>query len=62
MEITLAEIRKKRGYSQRKLAEAFGTSRRNIEDWERGKRVPSFETAVKLSRFLNCSLYDLFRD
>ena len=28
------------GLSQRKLAETIGVSRRNIENWESGSRVP----------------------
>ena len=60
MRFRLAEARRRAGYrTQRELAEAFGTSRRNVEDWERGSRWPSLKTAVKLADFLGCDVGDL---
>ena len=62
MRFELARERKRAGYAtQRRFAEAFGASRRTVEDWERGACCPSVLTAAKVAEFLECSLDDLVR-
>lgn len=51
MRLVLKELRESRGMSQRQLAEALGESRRNIEDWERGIRLPQLDKAVRMAEF-----------
>ena len=40
----LRELRKSRGYSQEKFAEAIGTKQVNVSAWEVGTRVPYLST------------------
>lgn len=62
MKFELARERKRAGYAtQRRFAEAFGVSRRTVEDWERGACCPSVLTAAKVAEFLKCSIDDLVR-
>ena len=44
----LKEARAKTGLSQKGLADALGTSRRNIENWEGGKNEPEQEKQAYL--------------
>lgn len=39
-EINVAKIREKTGLTQKQLAERMGVSRRTLENWEQGRRVP----------------------
>ena len=52
----LKEIREERGVSMSELARQMGTSQQNISRWEKGERVPSGETLIKLADFLNVSI------
>lgn len=52
-------IRKKRGLTQKQLAELLGVKQQNISDWERGERSPSVKNLKKLSEILNCQIDDL---
>lgn len=49
----LADLRKKRGLSQYKLADELGFSRGQIANYEQGKREPDFETLKKLAEYFN---------
>lgn len=49
----LTMIRKSRGYSQRKLADALNLSQGTIGMWESGTRFPSFESLEQLADFFN---------
>ncbi len=53
--IVLKEIRKKQGFSQKRLAESIGMSLQNIQNIEYGeaKSIP-LDTLDKLCRALNC--------
>ncbi|MDO4591043.1 MAG: helix-turn-helix transcriptional regulator [Slackia sp.] len=63
MRFELARERRRAGYAtQRAFAEAFGISRRTVEDWERGACCPSLLTAAKVAAFLKCSLDDLVKE
>jgi transcriptional regulator with XRE-family HTH domain len=52
-------IRKKRGLTQKQLAELLGVKQQNVSDWERGERSPSVKNLKKLSEILNCQIDDL---
>jgi transcriptional regulator with XRE-family HTH domain len=45
----LVHLRKARGWSQAKLAEAIGVEQPTIQRWESGKRVPDLDNIVALS-------------
>ena len=55
----LHEIRKKKGYSQLKVAMDLNISREAISYYENGMRCPNLETLVKLSKYFNVSIHYL---
>ncbi len=52
----LREIRKKRGYSQLKVAFALNISREALSHYENGKRSPDVEMLRKMSDYFNVSI------
>lgn len=52
-QITLKDLREKRGLSQRDLAKLLGVSSSTIGMWESGKREPNFETLLKIAGFFD---------
>ncbi len=52
----LVEIRKKKGYSQLKVAMDLHISREALSYYERGKRNPDLEMLVKMSNYFNVSI------
>lgn len=48
----LATLRKKRGMSQAKLAEAVGVEQPTIQRWESGKRLPDLDSLHRLATVL----------
>lgn len=54
--ITLADLRKRNGYSQEALAEKMGVSRQAVSKWERGESTPDTDTLIDLARFYSVSL------
>ena len=59
MGVKIKETRKKRGLTQKQLAELLGVKQQNISDWERGERSPSIKNLKKLAEILNCQIDDL---
>lgn len=57
--IVLADLRSKAGLSQEKLGSEANLDRSFISLLERGKRSPTLDTMVSLSRVLNVSLTQL---
>lgn len=55
----IKEIRKKKGYTQKQLAEKLGTSPQNLAQYETGKRQPKLETIKKMADALECNVSDL---
>ena len=53
--IGLREIRKRKKYSQLKVAMDLSISREVISHYENGKRSPDVEMLVKLSQYFNVS-------
>ena len=54
--IGLRAIRKKRGYSQLKVAMDLSISREALSYYENGQRSPDLEMLVRLSRYFNVSV------
>ncbi len=54
--IGLVEIRKKKGYSQLKVAMDLNISREALSYYENGKRNPDINTLIKLSNYFNVSI------
>lgn len=54
--IGLKEIRKKKKYSQLKVALDLAISREALSHYENGKRSPDLDMLVKLSRYFGVSI------
>ena len=57
---TLAQHRRRLGWSQRELAEHSGLSRAEISAIETGRVIPSTAAALSLARAFDCSVEELF--
>ena len=55
----LRELRQKREHTLKSLAELAGMSYVYISDMERGLRVPSLTTIIRLAVALDCEVTDL---
>ncbi|MYL20976.1 helix-turn-helix domain-containing protein [Halobacillus litoralis] len=60
MENRLAELRKKRGWSQDRLAEKLHVSRQTIISIEKNRYSPSLPLAFEISRAFGVSIEDIF--
>lgn len=54
--IGLKDIRKKKGYSQLKVAIDLNISREALSYYENGQRCPNLEMLVKMSDYFNVSI------
>lgn len=61
MKNRIKALRKARGYRQEDLAAALGVSRQTIIAIENDKYNPSLELAMRLARFLQTPVEELFR-
>ena len=59
--IGLNEIRRKKGYSQLKVAMDLNMSRESLSHYENGKRSPDIETLISLSEYFDISIDYLIR-
>ena len=57
----LKAYRKMHNLNQDQLAEAIGAHPKSISRIERGERNVSLELALRLSRYLQCTVEDLFQ-
>ncbi len=57
--IGLYTIRKKKGYSQLKVAMDLNVSREAISYYENGQRCPNLEMLLKFSEYFNVSIHYL---
>ena len=57
----LRELRQKRGMTQEQLAAAADTAGPYVSDMERGIKVPSLTTIIRLAIALDCKVTDLVR-
>ena len=54
--LMLRQIRESRGLTLKQLGEMIGQTESSIGLYENGRRSPNFETLLKLSEVLNCSV------
>ena len=52
----LAQLRERKGFSQRDLAEAIGVAPGTLAMWETGKRNPKHEAVENMARALGCDV------
>ena len=52
----LVEIRRKKGYSQQKVAMDLNISREALSYYENGKRSPDINMLITLSKYFNVSI------
>ena len=60
MKNRLEEIRKHRGIKQEELADVMGVSRQTISSLENGRYNPSVILAIKLARYFEMNVEDIF--
>ena len=60
MDNNLKDLRKQKNVSQNDLADALSVSRQTINSIETGKFDPSLTLAMKLTRYFEVSLEDIF--
>lgn len=60
MKNRIRELRKSMGYRQEDLAAALGVSRQTVIAIENNKYNPSLELAMKLARYLQTTVEQLF--
>lgn len=60
MKNRIKALRKSKGYRQEDLAAALGVSRQTIIAIENNKYNPSLELAMRLARYLQTTVEDLF--
>ena len=58
----LREQRKAKGFTQKALAVAVGTSERHYQNWEAGDFEPSGTYMLRLLTALDCTPYDLSKE
>ena len=56
----LVECRKKKGVTQRELAEAIGSKETTVASWEQGKSLPNIQTLYRLSKYYNKTIGYMF--
>jgi len=56
----ISKLRKKKGLSQKALAEQIGIGFPNISYIENGKYAPRLNTLIKLSKVLDAEMYEFF--
>ena len=58
----LHQLRIKHGLSQKKLADAIGVSQSSINYWEKGQRMPSYESVYGIAEYFNILVDSLLDD
>lgn len=58
----LKQIRIKKGFSQKEIAERLGVSQPSYAQYENGKRKPKIETLKRIASALNVSLEEFMTD
>ena len=56
----LKTVRLNRKFKQNQIAAAIGTCPRSISNIERGEYCPTLENALRLARFLQLTVEDIF--
>ena len=60
MKNRLEELRKQRGIKQEELANVLEVSRQTIGSLENGRYNPSIQLALKIARYFNMSIEEIF--
>ena len=60
MKNRLEELRKERGIKQEQLASVLEVSRQTISSLEKGRYNPSIQLALKIARYFEMSIEDIF--
>ena len=58
----IADERKKKGYTQRQLAEQLGISDKTISKWENGTADPSTSNLIAAAKLFDLSAEELLRE
>ena len=58
--VRLREVRLKRGITQEELAKAVGVTRQTIIAIERGRYLPSLKLALKIAKYFNMKVENIF--
>ena len=61
MNNTLPELRRERGWSQQKLADALDVSRQTVISIEKGRFDPSLPLAFRIAETFGRQIEDIFR-
>lgn len=61
-ENSLQQARLKKHITQEQAAERFGCSTRALQRYEFGERIPDAVMAMRMARFYECEMADLFPD
>ena len=56
---TIKELRNKKGYTQKKLAEIINVSDKTISKWEKGLSVPDADMLIKIADIFEVSVSEL---
>lgn len=57
----IKNLRKRKGYSQEKLAEIAGINPKYLSSIERGEENPTLDLFIRLSQGLKVSIYEIFQ-
>ena len=57
--MSLANLRKGRGFKQKDIADKLGVAQATVAMWETGKSTPSFKNLCSLSELLQVSVNDI---
>lgn len=57
--VRLAELRERKGLSQRQLAELLGVTSGAVGNWEAGTRIPRLPMLRKIARVLGVSIDEI---
>lgn len=60
MKNKIAEIRKAKRMTQVQLAEAAGVAETQLQAYERNRRLPGIEIAIRIAKALNTTVEDVF--
>lgn len=62
MKNNIAYYLKKRGMTQRELAEKIGATEVSVSRWIKGNRIPKANDALKIAKALGTSVYEVFEE
>lgn len=60
MENLLKEYRKEKRLKQKEVAEVIGVTQQAFSLFENGQAIPSLGTALKIAKFFNLNVEDIF--